>query len=849
MAQRYYSDKHIFTSRGKNPFIYISAGPDETLVIDAAITGSIVGSTLPENKIVIGNASNVAEAYSISGDATMSNTGVLTLEDTSVVAGSYISPNITIDSKGRITFAENGNTFLSDNLTDSHIYVGNVLNKATDVAMSGDATISNTGAITLASVGTNNTIALPTSITNDYAGRITAISNTLNSGRIIIGNSSHIASVTTISGDATLSDIGVLSLKVQAGLSAGSYKYTDLTVNEKGIITAISDGALGTSTEMLFNNAGTIGSTSGITYDGADITFADDKTLYFGDSQEGRILYNAAGNLVIQCITGAFRFFSNDTTSEMVVRVGTSGDRNTAFVVSQRNNTRMLTLTADANITHNGYNSRKVDITTITGTDTTYTMSQMWGGFIKRNAGGTNRNDTSDTAANIVAGFNNAVAGVSFEFILENTTATTGTITLNAGSGVTLVGDMIVYENSRRKFLVLTTNVGAGTEAVSIYDCGIMYDDNLTIGGSDTQIQYNNSGNLGGISSWTTNGSTNISGLDNASIILGTSSDFSMTHNGTSTLLTNNTGNLVLDNTATNGSISMIKGTDTDITGFEFLDNSLNPITVFQNSRLLIYKQLQSSSGTALLPQYSFSSDSNTGMYNVSADALGFSTNGTLRTTIGTTSITNTLVSLGPNGTLAAPTYSFSGETNTGIYKKSVAVIGVGTGGVERLEIGFNNVTCNLPFIADTLTSTNYYSMVQGDGAQSISDGGSLLTNSYWDSGQTVLVDTEETAAVWNGANGRYTIAIAGIYYISYNVFISSNSTGIRAGYLDLNGSASYANVYCQPVNGDRTGISSSIVMKLAVNDELKVGIVQNTGGSLNMDTALLGSFILYRLA
>jgi hypothetical protein len=46
-------------------------------------------------------------------------------------------------------------TVMTNHLTNTHIWVGNASNIATDVAMSGDATLANTGAITLATVNAN----------------------------------------------------------------------------------------------------------------------------------------------------------------------------------------------------------------------------------------------------------------------------------------------------------------------------------------------------------------------------------------------------------------------------------------------------------------------------------------------------------------------------------------------------------------------------------------------------------------------------------------------------------------------------------------------------------------------
>lgn len=64
--------------------------------------------------------------------------------------------------------------YLSKTLASSNIYVGNNTNEATTVTLSGDATLSNTGALTLNSVSTSGTYK---SVTVDVKGRVTSGSN------------------------------------------------------------------------------------------------------------------------------------------------------------------------------------------------------------------------------------------------------------------------------------------------------------------------------------------------------------------------------------------------------------------------------------------------------------------------------------------------------------------------------------------------------------------------------------------------------------------------------------------------------------------------------------------------
>jgi hypothetical protein len=116
---------------------------------------------------------------------------------------------------------------------------------------------------------------------------------------------------------------------------------------------------------------------------------------------------------------------------------------------------------------------RVTTVTTInTAANVTYTAAQMVGGLILRDPNGSARSDVTDTAANIVAAIAGAVAGSSFEFTIRNTADASETITVTAGTGVTLSGTMTIAQNNSKRFLAVVTNVQSGTEAVTIYSLG-----------------------------------------------------------------------------------------------------------------------------------------------------------------------------------------------------------------------------------------------------------------------------------------------------------------------------------------------------------------------------------------
>ncbi|MFN7182318.1 MAG: hypothetical protein ACK4NF_06550, partial [Planctomycetota bacterium] len=95
--------------------------------------------------------------------------------------------------------------------------------------------------------------------------------------------------------------------------------------------------------------------------------------------------------------------------------------------------------------------------------------------------------------------------------------------------------------------------------------------------------------------------------------------------------------------------------------------------------------------GTAGAPSISFKNDTNTGIFRVAADTIGFSAGGVNLLTLSPSSLTLTspLVYLAPAGSAGAPSYSFSVDTNTGMYYSSAAgTLNFATAGISRLQIG-----------------------------------------------------------------------------------------------------------------------------------------------------------------
>ena len=98
----------------------------------------------------------------------------------------------------------------------------------------------------------------------------------------------------------------------------------------------------------------------------------------------------------------------------------------------------------------------------------TYTAAQVLGGLILRDPSGASRSDVTPTAALIIAAIPGASAGDSFEFIVRNDADAAETITVTAGTDVTLSGTMTIAQTYAKRFRCVVT----AATTVTIYSLG-----------------------------------------------------------------------------------------------------------------------------------------------------------------------------------------------------------------------------------------------------------------------------------------------------------------------------------------------------------------------------------------
>jgi hypothetical protein len=197
-----------------------------------------------------------------------------------------------------------------------------------------------------------------------------------------------------------------------------------------------------------------------------------------------------------------------------------------------------------------------------------------------------------------------------------------------------------------------------------------------------------------------------------------------------------------------------------DLRYLKLSGGALTGMCTFQTG-LTSLNQIVSSSGTVALPSYSFSSDPDTGISNILANQLDFSTSGISRLTISTTAISPNLPILAPDGSVGSPTYAFASSTGTGMYNPT------------NNRVGF---TCNgiLNSVLSSTAFTLYRPLLNADGTATI---------------PALTFLSENNLGIYRQGLGNLSFSVSGaeIMRISSAGLIWYNTNGIRSG----NGNAS----------------------------------------------------------
>jgi hypothetical protein len=127
--------------------------------------------------------------------------------------------------------------------------------------------------------------------------------------------------------------------------------------------------------------------------------------------------------------------------------------------------------------------------------------------------------------------------------------------------------------------------------------------------------------------------------------------------------------------------------------------------------------------GSAAAPSYSFEADTNTGVYSVGTNQLGISADGarvihivSLTTSGMTVRFDSGQIGV-QNGTAVAPAYSFVGDPDTGIYRAGTDTIGFAAAGVAAATLSNAAMSIGVPVSAPSFTSTSARAIKRETGA------------------------------------------------------------------------------------------------------------------------------------
>ena len=110
----------------------------------------------------------------------------------------------------------------------------------------------------------------------------------------------------------------------------------------------------------------------------------------------------------------------------------------------------------------------------------------------------------------------------------------------------------------------------------------------------------------------------------------------------------------------------------------------------FQSSKIEANKNFEVLAGSAAAPSLSFAGDNNTGLFSAAADAIGFTVGGNERMRIVNNAIEGITFRVDGTDTAASPGFSFDPDNDTGMFSVTAATntLSFSTGGTERLRIG-----------------------------------------------------------------------------------------------------------------------------------------------------------------
>jgi hypothetical protein len=255
-------------------------------------------------------------------------------------------------------------------------------------------------------------------------------------------------------------------------------------------------------------------------------------------------------------------------------------------------------------------------------------------------------------------------------------------------------------------------------------------------------------------------------------------------------------------------------------------------------SSLLTTPNAAVGAGSAADPSLRFSTDTNTGLYSIAADTVGLSTAGAELVRFSAGGISSTVKTYIPVGSAAAPAYSYSTDTDTGLYAPYANALGFAAGGTDYARVTSAGIsTTNLivhsasPRIQFTDTSTDADARINAD-----SGSGSIYLEADYN-------NEIASSAVGFRVDGSDKMIINALGNVGVGTIVPEATVHVSGSFL-VSTSAQVTTPTLYAGTNGRVGIgTSSPIAKLDVTGNISAsGVVQVGLSSLTCSTAISGS-------
>ena len=213
--------------------------PDDYIKFDEKMTGQ-----LSHGNVWIGSSGSLPVQKRLSGDVSLVANGKVALAETGVAPGTYKCATITVDAKGRVTEASGGTpgSRSVNGDTSSDIIIKTMSETGEDVSVSVLDSDPGTVVINVPTASSSSRGALSP---EDFAVFNSKLdSEGAQPGEVAVASSSGRIRPIPISGDAIMSDRGILTLK-NVGVVPGMYSSNaSFMVDSKGRITEVDEMAI-----------------------------------------------------------------------------------------------------------------------------------------------------------------------------------------------------------------------------------------------------------------------------------------------------------------------------------------------------------------------------------------------------------------------------------------------------------------------------------------------------------------------------------------------------------------------------------------------------------------------------